>query len=203
MRVKLALSLLASLLALLCARAQDVSVATDPAAPSQTDVVRLDFARDFPTPCYQTTANFNRNGNTIEVQITSTPQNLICPQVITAQTAAVEVGLLKPGTYQVLWAWHGVPGRGSIAASFSFQVLPTAPLAPTLNLRGKNIVELRFQSVAHATYQAQWSPDLRRWFDLGSPVIGTGEDIPVEDSRNLATNRFYRIRQTADPPGSK
>ena len=89
-----------------------ITLALDPVSPTPVVTVQLTLSRDFPNPCYETTANVNKTGNTIEVQITSTPQDLICPQVIAPQAATVDVGLLQSGTYQVNVTWHGGP-RGA------------------------------------------------------------------------------------------
>lgn len=185
--MKFALCILCNLLTLAATRAQEIAFALEPVVPTPVDAVRLTITRNFPSPCYATTAGFHRNGNTIEVQLSSTSTGGICPAVITPRSATVSLGRLASGTYLVKLTWQGVPGEGKETASHTFHVLPQ------LTVYRRHPVGIRFPGTANATYQVKWSSGLEQWFDLGPPVKGTGEDIVIEDGRPPAGRRFYRL----------
>ena len=56
-------------------------------------------------------------------------------------------------------------------------------------------IEVTWQSVSGTNYQVQWasSLDTNTWYDLGSPITGTGGEMSVFDSIRSVIRRFYRV----------
>ncbi len=192
--MKSILSLLLSLTAIASSFAQQMAFSLDPLTPTLNDDVRLSISQEFESTCYTTSASFERVGSTINVEIQSRASGEICLPAFFPQSATVNLGKLKTGTYQVNVTWIGAPSWGSRAGEHSFDVFGSAP---TLELFMFEPIGLRFESTVDVNYQVQWSTDLESWFDLGGVIAGTGDEVIVYDIMEPGPTSFYQVKLVA------
>jgi hypothetical protein len=191
-------SLLFSIMAIATSFAQQMAFSLAPQTPASNDDLRLTISQEFESTCYTSSASFERVENTINVEIESRASGEICLPAFFPQSATVNLGKLKTGTYQVNVTWIGAPSWGSKAGVYSFDVTASAP---TLELFMFEPIGLRFESAVDVTYQLQWSTDLESWFDLGGVIAGTGGEIIANDIMEPGPTRFYQVKLvTQDDP---
>lgn len=168
--------------------AQEVHFSPEPATPSPADQVVLTITKDFPTPCFRTTATLIRNGMVVSIQMNSEKTSEFCPQVITPQSVQLELGALEPGTYSVNLTWSGIPGEKTVKDTAAFHVLPP------LQIRGRRPTVVEFPCPPGAVYQIQLSTDGRNWLPFGNQVVGEGRMVSLTDEDVSADRKFYRIQ---------
>lgn len=88
--------------------------------------------------------------------------------------------------------WENSEHRQGLPISGVVEVIP-----PPANSRIEIFpaVEIAWSSATNFAYQVQWTASLgsTNWFNLGSPVPGTGEIISLFDRAHGRPRRFYRV----------
>ncbi|HEY5911572.1 MAG TPA: lamin tail domain-containing protein [Verrucomicrobiae bacterium] len=90
---------------------------------------------------------------------------------------------------------NGVP---NLSASQTFIIIVNiAPALTGVGLSG-NQFSFGFATAVGRTYQVEYSDTLAPagWLALGSPILGTGDVVPITVDIRLSAHRFYRVRVT-------
>jgi len=98
---------------------------------------------------------------------------------------------------------YPITAGGAVAANYAISYIPgtlTVVAKPNLaNIRvDGNRCTLSWPTIVNQVYQAEYKDNLEDpvWIPVGTPVIGTGDTLNIDDSNTGASQRFYRLTIT-------